>query len=275
MPNSNGKKNKSLRGNYLLPLIAGLLALAALIAALWLLFSQTNLFHGRGAVKPAASSAAAAASSGAQAASSAVAAAAGTSSYSGVSLQNESYFDNAVFVGDACTQGIVSYQILTKDRVIASGGLAVSRALSTKLKTESGSAKLLDALKAKNPAKVYILIGTNDLQDLSSADEYASYYGKLLDALKTGLPSAKIYAQSILPVTANYEAKHAKITNSRIDEFNEALKTVCGQKNAVYLDVASLFKGTDGKLPSASSTDGLNIRKKCYFTWLNYLSSNS
>ncbi|MDR3551913.1 MAG: GDSL-type esterase/lipase family protein [Clostridia bacterium] len=273
---ANGKgsnSNKSLRGNYLLPIIAAVLAVAAIGAAIWMLFSQMGGGSLFGANTGTASSKVSGVASSSES-SAVVSSSQAVTSYSSTSLNEASWFNNTVFIGDACTLGITTYKIADNATVLAGNGLSAYSALKYKIKLNGQSQTIMTAIAAKKPKRIYILLGSNDLTFLKSADQFTGPYGALLDALKQQLPDATIYVQSILPVTASYEIKKPTITNTRIDEFNSALKALCDQKSVKYVDVEAIFKGPDGMLPKSLSTDGLNIRPKCYYQWLNYLSQN-
>ena len=55
-------------------------------------------------------------------------------------------------------------------------------------------------LTAAQPAKLYILIGTNALVQPGNDDSFLAYYGKMLDELRTALPNTAFYVQSVRPL---------------------------------------------------------------------------
>ena len=66
----------------------------------------------------------------------------------------------------------------------------------------------MSVVKDKNPSKVYVLVGLNDLNyGTRTADNVAERIGTLVSSLKESLPSAKIYVVSLLPITENFESK--------------------------------------------------------------------
>lgn len=277
------KKRRRMRGNCLLPVVAFILAIAAICAAVWLLLSLRK----NHAAPPAATSSSAAAQlsssepdvSGETDASESPVSSADSAQPSslateGTSLDNASWFDDAVFVGDSSTQGIQTYKLLKSSTVLATNGMSARTAAKTKVKYDSDTLTLLKALKKETPKKIYLLLGFNDLELSKSADSFAQDYSSLLDQVQETCPSATIYVQSIFPVTSSYEQKDPQRTNEKIDSFNAALKKLCSSKNVRYEDVASVFKGTNGALPSSMSDDGYNIRGKYYYSWLNYLSAH-
>ena len=74
--------------------------------------------------------------------------------------------------------------------------------------------------------------------------------------------------QSIFPVTLDMKLKKQSsgvyVTNVLIDHFNVSLEAMCTSDNITYLNVASVLKGPDGKLPLDASDDGMHLRKAYY-----------
>ena len=53
------------------------------------------------------------------------------------------------------------------------------------------------------------------------------------------------------------------------------LKDIAKDKNAVYLDVASVMTDSDGNLPNEAATDGIHPGSKYYQKWADYLKENT
>ena len=188
---------------------------------------------------------------------------------SAVSPGSYDYFKDAVFIGDSLTSGVSEYSMTKNAGVFASNGMSTSSALTKNVTVGGKSMSLPDAVKTAKPAKVYLLLGSNDISWMKE-DTFITYYGKLIDTLKTGTPNAVFYVQSIFPVSAAYE-KSSGVSNDKIDDFNGRLAQLCSQKGVKYVDVGSGLKGSDGKLLPAAAADGYNIKKAYYKTWLDYL----
>lgn len=180
-------------------------------------------------------------------------------------------FHNAYFIGDSLTLSLVQTTGFKTAGVFASNGMGILDPLRGK--TLSGGKTLADSVKAANPARVYILLGANDLTYIKPAT-YASRYGSLIDALKSNAPTAKIYAQSVFPVTSSYLSAH-KISGGTVDALNQALQTLCIQKGATYLNVTQALKGTDGTLNSAYADTGVNLNTTGLHVWLAYLEASA
>lgn len=281
--------HRRLRRGILLPIIAFILVVAASAAAVKLILgpsigtANTNAPASGTSSQDMSSSSQAlygtsSATSSASEASSQSSAVSTSSSKtsSAVSAANgdTSSFANAVFIGDSLTSGIRDYNIAKTDGVLAANGMTTRSALTSKVSVTSGSSlSVPDAVTSIKPVKIYLLLGANEIQGTTGTQGFVNNYGKLVDALKTADPQAKIYIQSIFPVTAAY-AQSTGVTNDQINSFNQALQQLSTQKGATYLDVASVFKGSDGSMDSTYAATGYNIKKSAYTQWLNYLAAH-
>lgn len=75
--------------------------------------------------------------------------------------------------------------------------------------------RLNSILKGK-PAKIFLLIGINDVSRGTSADTIVNQIARITRKIKEDSPKTKLYLQSILPVTDYYKlfgshTKHWKI----------------------------------------------------------------
>ena len=194
------------------------------------------------------------------------------SSLSSIAVGSYDYFVDAVFIGDSLTSGIAEYSIAKNAGIFASNGMSTSTALTKKITVGGKNLLIAEALKDIKPAKVYILLGSNDINWMNE-DTFITNYGKLIDNLKSGTPNAVYYIQSIFPVTAEYE-KSTSITNEKINSFNARLLKLSADKDVKYVDVCKALTGNDGKMIPAASSDGFNIKKAYYKTWFDYLTMN-
>ena len=63
----------------------------------------------------------------------------------------------------------------------------------------------LDAVVNGAPAKIFLLIGINDVDRGASADTIVERIGMIVDKIRKDSPSTKIYLQSVLPVSDHYK----------------------------------------------------------------------
>jgi lysophospholipase L1-like esterase len=276
---SNRRKGrrKSKRG-VLLPFVALVMIVAACVAVIKVVINPALDSGVKGVsanvssvsqVETSSGPASSVASSSSPAASSATAASSSQTGSSAVKTGSYDYFADAVFIGDSLTQGISDYSVTKNAGVFASNAMSVSSARTQKINVGGNSLLLADAVSQAKPAKVYILLGANDLSWMSRS-AFISDYGKLITALKAAAPDAVFYVQSVFPVSAAYE-KSSGVTNDKIDDFNGALSEMCAGAGVKYVDVGQALKGPDGKLAPEAASAGCNISRSAYKTWLDYL----
>ncbi len=186
---------------------------------------------------------------------------------------DDSYFDDAMFVGDSITTGIELYGVMPNATVVASTGINPNTIMTTPdIELADGSSvTILQAMSAYHPKKIYIMLGSNGVEFIGK-ETMMELYGEFIDAVKAQHPDSIIYLQSILPVTQAKEAASPELSNDKIDEYNAAIMELAGEKEAYYLNVAESFKDETGALPDeASPNDGMHFGVSHYEIWMDYL----
>lgn len=166
-----------------------------------------------------------------------------------VGVKTESFFDDALFIGDAVTLKLSYYAAssgaLGKAAFLTRGSYGVNHALSdTMLLSYQGrDLKIEEAVQATDAKKVFLMLGLNDVA-LLGVDKTAENWKSLLDRLKTACPDVKFYIQSITPVWT--DAETGTLTNANVDVCNERLEAAAKEAGCGYIDVAAYWKGLDG-----------------------------
>lgn len=177
---------------------------------------------------------------------------------------DEDFFQKALFVGDSITEGIKDYGILDNLNVFAVKGLTISKA-----------EKEIDSIVERNPERIYILLGSNDLLYGMDSDKFSSRYVEFIQMIGERLPKTKVYIQSIFPVSKDVETKRPMLSNSRIDEFNAKLKVTAEAKGIHYINISALLKDSNGIMNSEYTSDGIHVKYKFYNIWLDCIKKNS
>lgn len=185
-------------------------------------------------------------------------------------------FADAAFIGDSRTVGLQMNTDKPKASFYASIGLNIDSALTDSAVTlDNGEkGKVLDAMKQRQFGRIYIMFGINEL-GWPYPDIFEEKYEELINQIRKVQPDAKIYVQSILPVSYLAANTNAVFTNENINNFNKYVKQAAENTDAVYLDVGSYFKDENGSLPVEASTDGIHFIREYCQEWINYLADNS
>lgn len=188
---------------------------------------------------------------------------------------DDSYFSDAVFIGDSRVQGLMIYSGLTEGAFYAEKSMSVNDIMTKPIVSQGSGAKIsvTDALKKNKFGKVYIKLGLNELG--SPIQAIADKYSEIIDEIREMEPGAIIYVQAVIPVTKNKSESSKIHNNPRIQELNELLKKMTWDKGIYYLDIYEGLAGEDGCLPKDASGDGVHLNRTYCQKWLEYLKNHT
>lgn len=127
----------------------------------------------------------------------------------------------------------------------------------------------LDAILKGKPAKIFLLIGVNDVSRGTPTDTIVNRIGKIVKKIKKNSPKTKLYLQSILPVTDHYKmfGNHTRHWQM-VKGINEKLVGLAESEKVTYIDLYSHFvDSVTGKMNVQYSNDGLHLLGKGYLKW--------
>ena len=182
----------------------------------------------------------------------------------------DTYFDDAVFLGDSRTEGFRLYSGLNTGKYLYATGATVASVFNKSVDTPLGKMPLLDALGQMDCGKIYVMLGINEL-GWNGTDIFRNQSAKLIERLQADHPDATIVIQSILPVSAKQDAKGSYVNNQRIDAYNQVLQELAETYGVVYLNVAEAVMDEDGYLRADWNFDGVHLNKAGCQAWLDYL----
>lgn len=186
----------------------------------------------------------------------------------------DTYFDDAVFLGDSRTDGLRLYSGLKNGTFLCSTGATVESVFNKSVETAVGTMPLLDALATLHCGKIYIMLGINEL-GWNGTETFRTQSTELIQRLQADHPDAEIVIQSILPVSAKKDAEGRYVNNGRIDEYNQVWLELAEEFDVSYLNVAEGIAGEDGLLPSELCFDGVHLNVAGCRMWLDYLRTHA
>lgn len=127
----------------------------------------------------------------------------------------------------------------------------------------------LDPILKGKPAKIFLLIGINDVSRGTSADTIISQIGMIVDKIKRESPKTKLYLQSVLPVNECYNMFSGHTSRWQVvKQINDLLKLLADKEQAKFVDLYSHFvDGDTGKMNPQYTNDGLHLLGKGYLLW--------
>jgi lysophospholipase L1-like esterase len=121
------------------------------------------------------------------------------------------------------------------------------------------------------PAKVFILIGINDISKSIPDSIIINNYKRMVDRIKAGSPRTKIYLQSLFPTNDFFNKLPNHYRNDKVILLNAALKLIAHDKDVEYIDLYNDFIDTENKLKKEYTFDGVHLTAKGYFKWAEIL----
>ncbi|HWS00539.1 MAG TPA: GDSL-type esterase/lipase family protein [Prolixibacteraceae bacterium] len=165
-----------------------------------------------------------------------------------------------IFLGNSITDGSEWSELIQNAK-------AKNRGISGD--TSEGVLFRLYQVTRVQPAKVFLLIGVNDLAKNISPDTVYVNICKIVSVISTKSPKTKVYVQSILPVNNTFKsfASHTSRT-PQVKDLNERLKNICPKLGATYVDLFSELKNpNDDLLNPMYTNDGLHLTGEGYKAW--------
>ena len=192
---------------------------------------------------------------------------------------DNSYFDDAAFVGDSRTDGFMLYSGVGTGKGFTSNGLSIFKLAEKKALTIDGKDyTLLEALELEQYGKVYLSLGVNEL-GIYKDDAFYESYCQAIELIRQAQPNAIIYIQGLIPVNegeiVNYNGNKYKLSNEHLRVYNDLMRRAAEEKQVVYLDLYAAFADENGELPQGSSRDGVHLGKESCIRWLEYLKTHT
>lgn len=172
-----------------------------------------------------------------------------------ISIYKE-YFKEDLFIGDSITEELKYYKFLYDKNVFSKIGL----------NTDTLRKLIPDEDFGIEPKNIYLMMGLNDSVFVKTEEKFKERYLAMLDALQAKFPDAKIYLQAIFPVSKALDEKEdARVNNTKINSFNEVIKTIASERGLDYLDFSYLLKENEDYF----EPDGMHLKSKFHKVWLN------
>ncbi|MDD2362246.1 MAG: GDSL-type esterase/lipase family protein [Oscillospiraceae bacterium] len=186
----------------------------------------------------------------------------------------DEYFKDACLIGDSRTQGLMMYSAPDTATFYAFRSMTVASFFNKKEKINGQLITVENALKKKKFGKVYIMLGLNEM-GWESSDAFIKRYGDVVNSVKKSQPKAKIYIQSVLPVTAAKSATKTAFNNPKVIKYNKLIYDMCVKKKLIYLNVREAVEDKKGNLPKDATTDGIHLNKTYCDKWMAYIRTHT
>lgn len=187
---------------------------------------------------------------------------------------DESYLDDALFIGDSRTQGLFEYGGLEDHATFyCKTSLTIYDLFkndSAFIRTESGNLTLTQALSQKQFGKIYLMLGINEM-GTGTAESFFTEYAKAVLKIRELQPDAILFVEGIMHVAAKKNASDPIFNNFNIDVRNVEIQTLENRRDIFYLDVNEVVCDEAGNLFDGWSFDQIHLKGKYYQVWRDFL----
>jgi lysophospholipase L1-like esterase len=168
-----------------------------------------------------------------------------------------------IFLGNSITAGVDWSELLQRTDVRNRG---ISGDISF------GILERLDEVTQGKPAKVFILIGINDISRNIPDSFIIANYKRIIERIKKESPKTKIYFQTLLPVNNEFtQFKNHYNKDAHILYVNEELKKLAREEKITLIDLYPNFLDASKKLDKNFTIDGLHLNAAGYRIWAEIL----
>ena len=134
-----------------------------------------------------------------------------------------------------------------------------------------GVLERLQEVVDRKPAKVFILIGINDISRNIPDEVILSNYKKMISRIREGSKKTQIYFYTLLPVNASFEKfKNHYGKDEHILYLNDEIRKFTA-KNVKVIDLYPAFLDKDNHLRAELTKDGLHLIPAGYQVWKTVL----
>lgn len=165
---------------------------------------------------------------------------------------DDAYITASVFAGDQYAVTLQKDGRITLNQFVGQEGLKTSKALSTScvnFASDSSNYTIPQAIPKMKARRVFVQLGTNDVDGSVSVDSFIADYKQFLQSIRSAYSYCDIIAVGIPPVTE--DSTNAAATQTIIDQFNQAIAVACNDLGCKYLNSAEVLKNSRGYAESS------------------------
>lgn len=193
-----------------------------------------------------------------------------TITYTGFKTVDNSYFNDALFIGDSRTVGIRDYGTLKNADYFCDVGMSTNNIYKKTLSFKSvGKVTIEQLLSKKQYGKVYVMLGINEIG--APINNIYNKYLNLINLIRKKQPNAIIFIEGNLHVAAARNNTDKSINNDRINKLNNKISKIANNQNIFYIDINEYFDDANGNLKSDYTSDNTHVYAKYYKNWCQWL----
>lgn len=135
-----------------------------------------------------------------------------------------------------------------------------------------GVKERLAPVTSGHPAKIFLVIGANDISHHLTADSIAGAIVDLVSTIRQQTPGTRLYVESILPINNSFgRYKNMAGKEPVVAEINRLIEPRVKELGATWLNITPLFVDDEGNLRKDYTNDGLHLLGPGYLAWRDFL----
>lgn len=187
-----------------------------------------------------------------------------------------SYQEQTLFLGDSNTVRLYANGLISLQQFCAKEGIGVSTALTetfVTFKRDDNRYTIAQAVAKMKPRRVVLTFGTNDTDQ--EVEDFIRNYKALVAEIQTAYPYTEIIVNTVPPVPADH-GNYPNIQQTKIDDFNMALLSMCEELEIRFLNSAEALKDEDGYGRAEYYQSGdIHLKSAGLKAMLNYLRTHA
>lgn len=165
----------------------------------------------------------------------------------GDSSADDSYITQSLFVGDRSALALQKDGRITLDQYAGAEDLQISNFLREScvaFADDANTYTIPQAIAKMKARRVYVMIGSNDVDGSVSVDAFLSDYKQALQNIKNSYSYCDVIACAIPPVLQ--DSDNAAQTQTIIDQFNQQIALACEDMGYKFLNCNDILKDSKG-----------------------------
>jgi lysophospholipase L1-like esterase len=168
-----------------------------------------------------------------------------------------------IFLGNSITDGVDWVELVGNRH-------AKNRGISGDI--TFGVLERLDEVIEGQPAKVFILIGINDISRNIPDAVILQNYQRMVSRIKKGSPKTRIYLQTLMPVNSSFgKFPNHYNKDQHLLAVNQGLRELAAREQVTLVDLYPAFLDNQNRLVAAYTHDGLHLTALGYQKWAELL----
>ena len=183
---------------------------------------------------------------------------------------DQSYLDDAVFIGDSRTDTLRLYADWGNAAYYVKTGTNIWSILDDEVTVGKKKMTIEKALKKNKFGKVYIMLGVNEL-GTGTAESFYQEFKSVVQTIRELQPDALVFVQAIMHVSSSVDKSSKTVTNEAINSRNKLLQNLADNDMIYFLDENEALDDENHALTAAYTYDGVHLQAKYVQPWKDFI----